>query len=57
MDTSSVQGESSSSSKNVSGNRKALQFGAMVYLCFENEKNQEYFSTAEGFTKNKIRLK
>lgn len=29
----------------------------MVYICFENEKGEEFFTTAEGFTKNKIRLK
>jgi len=29
----------------------------MVYLCFQPDNSEEFYTTAEGFTKNKIRLK
>ncbi|EAR92909.2 zinc finger, C2H2 type family protein (macronuclear) [Tetrahymena thermophila SB210] len=43
--------------RNIQTGKKTLHFGAMVYICFENERGEEFFTTAEGFTKNKIRLK
>lgn len=41
----------------MSTGKKTLHFGAMVYLCFEADKNEEFITTAEGFTKTKVRLK
>jgi len=29
----------------------------MIYLCFCDEDDREFYVTAEGYTKNKIRLK
>lgn len=49
--------EPASVNESSSRGRQVLHFGAMVYLCFENEMNEEYVACAEGFTKNKIRLK
>ena len=52
-----MEGDNSGFSKNSSNNRRVLHFGALVYLCFENESNEEFVTIAEGFTKNKVRLK
>ncbi|EGR27925.1 MIR domain protein [Ichthyophthirius multifiliis] len=37
--------------------RNVLHFGATVYLCYEDETGQEYYISAQGFTKDKIILK
>ena len=42
--------------KNNSCNKKILHIGSMIYLCF-CEDDTEYYTTCEGFTKNKVRLK
>lgn len=55
MEGESFLNGSGSSSNNEE--RRMLHFGALVYICFENDLNEEFITTAEGFTKNRIRLK
>lgn len=43
--------------KNAACNKKVLHFGCMIYLCFCEEDGTDFYSYAEGFTKNKLRLK
>ena len=49
--------ESLGNLKNSKYSQKLLHFGSLIYLSFVNEDNKEFFATAEGFNKTKLRLK